>query len=334
MEIREIKVIEKDKFNNIVDHPVQSWEWGEFRERAGNRIFRLGLFDGDKLKEGYLLTIHKIPYTQFCVAMFTQGPEPSREMIGALQSFAKEKNIIFIRVEPRIETNQKALDLFSKISAIPGRPFFNKSTFIIDLTKSEDELLRGMHPKTRYNIRLAARHRIKVEEDNSPKTFEKYLELMDETTRRQKYYSHTTHYHKLMWKTLRSANITHLLKATYKGKVLATWILFVWHNTLYYVYGASSTEHRETMATYAVMWEAIKFGKARGLKYFDLWGKEEGKGYTRFKEGFGGQPVEFAGTWDIVINPLMYKIYIFMDNLRWLVLKLKAKIFPYRSFFK
>ena len=90
---------------------------------------------------------------------------------------------------------------------------------------------------------------------------------------------------------------------------------------LYYPYGASSTEHKEVMANNLMMWEAIKFGKKHRCTSFDLWGREEGKGFTKFKEGYNPQVVEFIGSWDLVINPLLYWPYRLAEKIRWLVLK-------------
>lgn len=72
------------------------------------------------------------------------------------------------------------------------------------------------------------------------------------------------------------------------------------------------------------MWEAIKFGKKLGLKTFDLWGREPGKGFTKFKEGYNPQVVEFLGTWDLVTSPLYYP-YRVAESLRWMFLRTSTK---------
>lgn len=325
--IREIKDNEKGVYDKLAGHPVQSWEWGEFRKKTGNRVVRLGLYSGKKLKEGYQLTIHRIPYTNFKLGVFLKGPRPTTQMLSALKELAIREGLIFIRMEPNIvkSDKQKAKNeegLLRKHGARMGRPFFTKNTFLIDLTKSEDELLAAMHPKTRYNIKVAQKHGVEVLEDNSPEASEKYLELMDETTKRQGFYAHTQDYHRLMWENLHSADIAKLLVARYKGEIITAWILFVWKDTLYYPYGSSADKHKNVMANYAMMWEAIKLGKKLGLKTFDLWGREEGKGFTKFKEGFSPQVVEFLGTWDLVISPKLYMLYRIAEEIRWKILKL------------
>lgn len=322
------------KYNKLVNHPIQSWEWGQFRQKTGNKILRLGIFRNKKLVAALQLTIHKIPLLPFKLGVLLKGPQPSATLLKALKTLAKKENLLFIRMEPNTQLENgkwKMETILRKFGAKPGRPFFTKQTFIIDLTKSEGDLLKAMRPKTRYNIRLSERHGVKIKEDNSQKTFNRYLDLTNQTTKRQNFFAHTEKYHKLMWQTLNPNNPraqlpnslkARLLTATYKGKILATWILFVWKDTLYYPYGASSDEHKEVMASYALMWNAIKFGKKLGLKKFDLWGVEKGKGFTRFKEGFGPQKVEFIGTWDLVINPFFYALYRFAEDLRWFILKL------------
>ena len=73
------------------------------------------------------------------------------------------------------------------------------------------------------------------------------------------------------------------------------------------------------------MWEAIKFGKKLGLSTFDLWGRETGKGFTKFKEGYNPSVVEFLGTWDLVINKPLYTIYKIAEWIRWPTLKIAAR---------
>ncbi len=331
MNTKLIALTEKLQFNKVVTHPVQSWEWGEFREKTGIKVLRLGEFSGKNLTNAYQLTIHTIPHTNFKIGVFFKGPSPTVEMLEALREFGKSENLMFVRMEPHVVQNmeyktQSTEKILRANGAVPGRRSFTKETFVIDLTKSEKELLKAMHPKTRYNIRVAERHGVKVEEDNSKEAFEKYLQLTFETAKRQGFYAHTPDYHRLMWNTLHPTGIAHLLTAKYKGEILIAWIVFVWNDTLYYPYGASSDEDRNVMASYAMMWEAIRFGKSLGLKKFDLWGKEEGKGFTRFKEGFGPQVVQFIGTWDLIINPILYWPYRFTEALRWILLKSKAKL--------
>ncbi|KKR44920.1 hypothetical protein A2434_00870 [Candidatus Woesebacteria bacterium RIFOXYC1_FULL_41_14] len=308
------KMNDLDKF---ATHPLQTSFWGKFRKAWGNEVLetRWGI-----------LTVHRLPLTSYKLAIFEKGPTPTQEMLADLRKIAKENNIVFVKLEPNCLKSENLINLVESNGSVPGKRFFTPTTFWIDLTKSEEELLKSFSSKTRYNIRLAQRKEVVVKEDNSDKAFNRYLELTRETTLRQAFFAHSERYHKLMWKILREANIAHLLTATYQGEIITTWVLFKWHDFLYYPYGASTEKYKEVMANNLMMWEAIKFGRNLGLKTFDLWGREEGKGFTKFKEGYNPKVIEFLGTWDLVVNKPIYQIYTFAEKLRWKILKTSAKL--------
>jgi len=310
-------MIDQKTFNKKSSHPLQTWEWGEFRKAWGNKVVRFPFGQ---------ITIHKIPFLPYKIGIFVKGPKPNKKQLSTLKEYASKNKIFFIKLEPNFvpknkKQKEELIKLLKKEGCKKGRRLFTPQTFWIDLTKSEEELLKSFSSKTRYNVRLSERKGVIIKEDNSDKAFNKYLELTFQTAKRQGFFAHTKKYHELMWKILKSANIAHLLVASYKGKILTTWILFVWKDFLYYPYGASSNKYKNLMANNLIMWEAIKYGKKLNLKIFDLWGKEEGKGFTRFKEGYNPQVVEFIGTWDLVINKPIYYIYKFLESIRWFILK-------------
>lgn len=352
MEIREITIKDKSEFNKVVSHPLQSFEWGEFREKTGIKVVRLGFFEKGKLVKGFTLTIHKIPHTPWFIGYLPKGYLPDTELINELRKIGKEEKCIFIQLEPNVVSHPWGGRLERSGSHdspnVDGlrpaaHPLFTKYTFVLDLSKSEEELLKNMHPKARYNIKVALKHGVEIIEDNSQIAFEDYWRLMQETTNRQNFYAHTKRYHRLMRDSLQIQNTkykipntniltSHLFLAKYQGKVLTAWVLFVFKDTLYYPYGASSSENREVMASNLIMWDSIRFGKKLGLKKFDMWGalgptpdpKDPWYGFHSFKEKYGPEHVEFIGSYDLVINPLLYQGYELVDRLRWFYLKLAS----------
>ncbi len=297
-------------------HPLQTQQWAQFRKEWGNEV-ALTPF-------GYL-TLHPLPNTNFKIAMFIKGPAPSIEMLNYLKTFARDNNIIFIKLEPNVQKNSSLIKILQDSGAVHGKTLFTPTTFWIDLTKSEEELLASFHPKTRYNIRYAQKNKVQVQEDSSSAGFERYLQLMKETVSRDKFFAHNQKYHRLMWQNLKD-DVAHLLVAKYNSEVITAWIVFVYDGFLYYPYGASTHKYKNVMANNLMMWEAIKFGKSMGLTTFDLWGREPGKGFTKFKEGYNPQVIEFLGTWDLVINKKLYKAYRAAEKVRWLWLRSKAQL--------
>lgn len=302
--------------DKIATHPLQTSFWAEFRKKWGNEVL--------ETKYG-ILTLHKLPLLNYKIGIFEKGPIPTQEMLKDLKKIGKENNLVFIKLEPNAEKDNSTIGLLINSGAVPGKTVFTPTTFWINLKPSEEELMKSFSSKTRYNIRLAQRNGVTVKEDNSDKAFEKYLDLTRETVSRQGFYAHTEKYHRLMWGVLKNAGVAHLLTAIYKREIITTWILFSWKDFLYYPYGASTEKYKNVMANNLMMWEAIRFGKELGLTTFDLWGREEGKGFTKFKEGYNPKVIEFLGTWDLIVNKQMYYLYKLGELIRWPALKLAAK---------
>src|SRR3989344_5955408 len=131
-----IKIVtpqDKKKFNKIVSHPLQSWEWGEFREKTGLKVIRRGIFQDDKLVGGFQLTIHPIPYTPWTIGYLPKGEMPDKEVIEELYKIGKQEKCIFIQFEPKVTKVQRSkikdqnLTENSKIILQPAaHPLFTK----------------------------------------------------------------------------------------------------------------------------------------------------------------------------------------------------------------
>ncbi|MDO8498484.1 MAG: peptidoglycan bridge formation glycyltransferase FemA/FemB family protein [bacterium] len=347
MDLKLITEKQKKEYNKLVTHIMQSWEWGEFRKSLGTPLLRYGLYQNGNLTRVFQLTLHKIPLTSSFVAYLPKGPFPDEELAQALTKIAQEHHCAFVKLEPDInkfeipasptqrgERNSKFE--IGKQFKISPKPLFTKYNFILDLTQSEAEILSKMHPKTRYNIKVAQKHGVTVEERVDDAAFAIYLKLYFETTKRQGYFGHTPHYHQTVWQTLTKVGLARLLIASYQNIPLNAWMLFNFKDTLYYPYGGSFTDYKNVMAPVLTAWEAIKVGKKMGLKKLDLWGALGPKadphhpwyGFHSFKEKLGGELVENLGTYDLVLNPLLYQAFINIDKftkLKVLLLKLLRK---------
>ncbi len=334
MEIREVTDEKyREQWDKLAAHPLQAWEWGSFREKTGVKVARYGIFAGKRLVEGLQVTIHPLPHTPWTIGYYPKGGELVKEHRTALQEIAKKYKSIYIKCEPKVEMGTD-ITWLTKNGFRKGRALFTKYNFVLEVTRREEELLAGMKQKTRYNIRVAEKKGVKVEIDNSEEAFNRYLQLTAETTKRQGFYAHGRIYHTKMWETLHKAGIANLLAAKYNGEIITTWILFKFGNTLYYPYGASTREHRETMANNLVMWEAIKLAKKWKLKYLDMWGalgpdadpKDPWYGFHTFKAGYGARQIEYIGTWDYVAQPALYYPLVLADWVRWKMLRLISRV--------
>lgn len=338
-----IKIISGDyspiEYNKQALHPLQTWEWGDARKKTGVEVLRLS--DG---RNAFQLTIHPLPPTpynllpKYKIGYLPRSVFPAKDVLDFLLDYAKKNKIIFIKIEPNILKsseskiqNYELKILNSKFSILNSpHPLFPTWTQILDISPTEEDLLKSFHSKTRYNIRLAEKKGVIVKEMSSDEGFKIFSKLYFDTCKRQKYFGHTPKYHQIIWDNLKK-DIAHILVAFYNNVPLAAYELFYFKNVLYYPYGGTSVEHRNLMASNLLMWEAIRFGKKLGAEKFDMWGSlgpnydptNPWSGFTRFKEGYGTKFVDFIGSYDLVINPILYKIYNAVYSLRKIYLKLK-----------
>lgn len=313
-------------------HIVQSPEWGEFKTKMGTPAVRAMTTQ---------FTVHPIPKTPWSVGYC---PRPDLEKIDfpTLHRIGRDHRCIFIKVEPNtlvsnFQLPTSNLPAQAGFQLIPSRSIFATQTILLDLTKTEEQLLAAMHPKTRYNIGLARRKGVVVRAAEDKLSLESFIQLQRETAQRQGFFVHSDNYYRTCFEMLHPQGLAYLLLAllpqdhkTTRPQVLAAWMLFRYKNTLYYPYGGSDYQYRHLMASNLLMWEAIKLGQSLGCTVFDLWGAcsdphDPWYGFTRFKLGFGGKLVNFAPTFDLVIHPFLYPLSTLGDRFRWFLLKLKRR---------
>lgn len=341
MIIRALREEEQSLYNSVVSHPLQSWEWGEFRKKTNVKVERVGVFNKSKITSAFQITFHPIPYFSQTVGYLPKGPMPDEEQLAVIKELGEKHNALFVKLEPNIAQPVGTPSAHEDISrflvdqgAVPGRPLFTKYTFQLDLRQSEEKLLANLKSKTRYNVNVAIKKGVKVYENTTYEGMEEYIKILQETTKRQGFYAHSPEYFRTLWQNLGKSGNLRIFNAVYDNTILVSWVMFMFNGVLYYPYGASRNVHRDAMASNLMMWEMIRFGKAQGCHSLDMWGSlgpEPNKsdawyGFHRFKEGYGGELMEFVGTFDFVLQPTWYKLFRITESVRWRLLRLRAKL--------
>ncbi len=186
------------------------------------------------------------------------------------------------------------------------------NTLFLDLTKSDNRLLSSMKPKTRYNIGLSFRRGVEVRRLGM-ESIDLWYSLYTQTCIRNGIYLHDIDYFRAVLQSAEvnrdSATEVMLLVAEYMGEPLAALFLVISKDRAYYLYGASSGDRRNLMATYALQWSAITTAKERGCELYDMFGVSPGPddshpmyGLYRFKSGFGGEMFHTMGCWDYPLD--------------------------------
>ncbi|GAC1571595.1 MAG: peptidoglycan bridge formation glycyltransferase FemA/FemB family protein [Candidatus Doudnabacteria bacterium] len=319
-----IELEEKDKFKyqSLVEldgNFLQNWSWGDFQKSIGTKVLRFAVeedgvfvFTAQAL---YISQINKaylfLPYGP--VVLKTEHLEKYFNFF-AHEIKKKYPELLFIRFEYWGSVT------FSKDFKIKKSQDLNPhNTLVLDLTKSEEDLLREMHPKTRYNIKISKKHEVEVRIQNE---LGSAGDLFLETAERQGIKAFEKDYYQKMlefFETEQRGVTTKLYTAWHEGEVLAANLMLYsrsgkFKNLMVYLFGGSSDKRRNVMAPYALHWQAIGDAKKAGYENYDFWGYESDPkhpwhGFSKFKAGFSGKEISGPGTYDYVYSSAWYNVY-------------------------
>lgn len=296
---------------------LQSWQWGEFQKKVSGVIWRIGVIDDDKLLASVKLVKKQLPMGKsyfYCGRgpVFKGGvwhEEAGNMLFNEIKKLAQEESIMFLRFDPIFPLADFKYPVAKTIDVQPSK------TMILDLSLSEDDILKKMSQKTRYNIKLAEKKSVKVVAADI-KRFEEFWQLMASTSDRDEFNLHGRSYYKGMLEL--DSSFLKLFFAEFNGQPIATSLVSFFGDMATYLHGGSSNENRQVMAPYALQWQTIKLAKQLDYKYYDFHGIDEVKwpGVTKFKNGFSGLVVNYPGTFDLVYDQSWYSIYKMVRKVR------------------
>lgn len=310
-------------------HLLQTAEWGELKSRFDWKVTRV--IDGDfgvqilfkPLPFGY--TVGYIP--KISEEMFSRMNEP--ETLRQLDRVCKNHKAVFLKVEPDIWGDASHASYSPKGFRLSKHTIQPPNTILVDISGNEDDILGRMKQKFRYNIRLAAKKDVIVENSRDVNAFHK---IMIETGGRDGFHVHSQDYYQQAFDLFNASGQVALLIAKYEDQPIAGIMVFAVGERSWYLYGASSNAERNRMPAYLAQWEAVKWARAKGCSEYDLWGVPDATeeqleahfsdrnddlwGVYRFKRGFGGTLRRSVDTIDRVYSPLLYALYLARQKAR------------------
>ena len=319
---------------------LQSVYWRKFQESVGRKTFELNEEkENDYIAHANIIT-HSLPIAgkYFYIP---RGPIVSEQrtvnneqyfnknfriFLDRLLDLAKENNIGWIRFEPNGEEELDMIkgnlpnNLKIKKSAVDMQP---REILMMDISKSEDDILAQMKQKTRYNIKLAEKKGVKIYNSREEESIEDFLRLVDITAKRDKITSHPDAYYRRMLETIPSDALK-LYVAEYEGKIIAANLALFFGKNVTYMHGASDNDHRNLMAPYLLQWQQIVAAKKAGCERYDFGGLKTGtadnswSGITKFKTGFAPdtKTTKFPGSYDIILKPGKYNLYRVLQKIK------------------
>jgi len=328
-EFQEIKnATEYDPFMINKNAPfTQAWFFGEWQEKMARKVIRfkiiknseiIGFFQVIKYPLIFSKNFLYIPHAPI-LRSFSEGGDRLfsdflKEFHKKLSEIGEEENAVFLRFDPFLKTENNFQNYFKKtpIAHYYSSYFQPKFEWILNLEKSEEEILNKMHPKTRYGIRLAESKGIKVEiiKTDFQKYFSYFYDLMKKTAERNKFSLHPEIYYKNIFENCEENKNAFLTIASYNNKILAINFILLYGKTASFVFGASGDEFKNLMAPHLLHWKTIIEVKKLGLGVYNFGAVgEEFEGISRFKKRFGGELLEYSDSYDIVLKPFWYFLY-------------------------
>jgi lipid II:glycine glycyltransferase (peptidoglycan interpeptide bridge formation enzyme) len=290
---------------------LQSWNWGETNELMGDKVFRLGLYEKDKLA-GVCLVI-KAKAKRGAHFLIPGGPlinfkkrSHFQAIFDYLVELGRKERVWFIRVRPQLLASPGNLKIFKNLGFIPAPIHLHaETTWELDINKPEEEILMGMRKTTRNLVRRSERSGLVCRESKDPKDAKILFKLQQETVKRHGFVGFSKKAFASELKTFGYDDQASLFLVRYQRKILAAAIFIFYGEIAYYHYSGSSSDFPKIPSTHFLLWQAIKEAKKRGCRVFNFWGiaptedsSHPWAGLTLFKKGFGGERVDYLHAQD------------------------------------
>jgi peptidoglycan pentaglycine glycine transferase (the first glycine) len=306
-----------------------SW-WGRFRAQHGYEPSLLMLKSGGVVVGGALVLRFAVDDDQ-CFYLVPEGPvlagddearaQVFEALLAGIDAMRQDDPLVVshVRIEPRWT------QLPAYVRGFEPPPFVDKyteprNTICIDLAPDADEILAQMRPKGRYNVRLAERHGVSIVEDSSADGLADFVSIYEDMAARQGVHAKPRDYFEELAEVTACADgdvRSALYFAELDGERLAGALVVFHGDRATYFYGGSLAIHRNVMAPYALHFGIMRRAKARGYRWYDLWGvapvdqpDHPWAHISEFKRKFGGVEVRLVPTLDHVYDRAAYQAYL------------------------
>jgi lipid II:glycine glycyltransferase (peptidoglycan interpeptide bridge formation enzyme) len=262
-----------------------------------------------------------------------EARERLRALLIGLRIAAKMHGAVAARLEPRLALGvlEEGVIRGRRLRHVPETLQVGQ-TRIVELADDE-AMLAGFDKDTRYGVRRAEREGVTVivaEDATDLRAIDDLHALVGETQARAGFQMPPLERYRVAWRALAAVGRAAILEARRDGELLASGMVVIEGARSYYLFSGSRREERgvpKRYASYALQWEMMRLARDRGVTHHDLWGiappgagsDHAWYGVGLFKKGFGGVEVVWAGSWDLVVDPSLYRLRAAVGTMRgWL----------------
>jgi lipid II:glycine glycyltransferase (peptidoglycan interpeptide bridge formation enzyme) len=263
-----------------------------------------------------------------------------RAMAIGLREAGRRDHALAVKLEPRLESGSPQLSPFRRLRHQTTTLQVGQ-TRLVELADDET-MLAGFDKDTRYAVRRAEREGVAITaitDAGDITAIDALHGLVLETQRRAGFPKPILQRYRTAWRGLASAQRAVIFEARLGEQLLASGMLVIEGDRSFYLFAGSRREEKgepKRYASYALQWAMMRHARDVGCRVHDLWGiAPEGAGPEHpwygvglFKKGFGGRAVTWAGSWDVVVDPTLYRMRRMAEEGRGFLRGLVGRIRP------
>lgn len=318
----------------ITSHPeanfLQSWDFYEFHKKRGKTVVRraavddsgaiLGAYAGvvETAKRGTYMAIAGGPILDW------EDKELINAIFSDIHKMGCETGCVFVRVRPQLPLSDDSLRLMRKLG-LKKAPMYLSVEYagILDLTKTDEEILAGASQGFRRKLRKAEKADIEITADTNEASIREFCRLEKLHAERQKYVAFSTGFLTKQFEAFAENNEVLIYTARKDGETLAQNFIIFYGAEASYHYGVSSQLGTKYSAAPLLHMAAMDEARRRGCTRYNLWGivgtdetSHRFYGVSEFKRSFGCEELRYTPAHDMILNSAKYQINKIVEKTR------------------
>lgn len=308
---------------------LQSWDFYEFHLSRGKKVVRRLITDDEKIvgayagvvetaKRGTYLAIAGGPLIDF------KDKKVVKAVFNDIREIGIKNSCVFVRVRPQLELSEKSLKLMRELG-LKKAPMYLSVEYagILNLKKSEAEILEGASQGFRRKLRKAEKNDIEISFDDSDAAIREFCKLEKKHAERQKYVAFSSEFLTKQFEAFRKNHEVLIYTAKKDGEILAQNFIIFYGPEASYHYGVSSELGTKYSAAPLLHLKAMEEARKRGCIRYNLWGivgiEEKSHrfyGVSEFKRSFGCEELKYTPAHDMVLKPTRYLATKIVETVR------------------
>lgn len=317
----------------ITSHPeanfLQSWDFYEFYRSRGNQVVRRLAWQGETIVGAYAGVVEDAKRGRYLA--IAGGPIldwDNRELVEAvfadIKTEGKRHRCVFVRVRPQLELSDAGLELMHELG-LRRAPMYLSVEYagVLDLTKDEEEIMKGMRQRLRRALRKADKNGITIAKSTDPKDIHEFYEIELQTAGRHRFVAFSEDFLTKQFAAFAPHGEAVLYTAKLGDEILAQNFMIFYGNEASYHYGVSSELGTKYSGAPLLHMEAMRDARQRGIKRYNFWGIVDEDdihhrfyGVSKFKRGFGVDELKYIPAHDLVLNKAKYALNYAVETAR------------------